>query len=303
MVITNEFYFRGWLPAGLVINSRLISAPLSKPYGSVPVLTPIINPCPDSSWGMHQPSPVFPISQATDTRAIVLKDPIQESTLVMLPSGDWNGPGTPYILAINTWYDGRIQTISGEDTPAVRLILSNPHLYLNSTEAEPGDPADTVVGEMPAYFLKGAHGRSELFVDATNQTSDVPGFAPRVTIEGEELPARCMQCLVVKPAHTAGTAVGLLKDPAYAESMEYSHYIRCSLDGGKVVPPEGAGQVKYYGIMPVSRKHVQPIFAVRQSQIEISWAGQPISLLSSSITAMPIGVIDTYGEDKVVHYN
>lgn len=307
MVITKEFYFRGWLPAGLVINSRLLT---SQPDADTAVLTPIINSDPGTTWPVHQPRPIFPIAQATDVSAIVLKDPIPESTLVMLPLGDWYGPGTPYILAINTWYDGRIQSVTGGDVSAVRILMTETHLYLSMTEMDPGNLPDVCVGEMPARILVGKRGKSALFSDPSGMTvfGSVLGWFPRVKEGKEDVVARYMKYLSIKQAHTAGLAMGVLRDPGFESNDQPDCYLKCALVGGQVTPPSGAGKIHYYGIVPVARQSVQPIFYVGGGgvnyEIQASAVdGYPNLLSMSRLSESALSVVDEYGDDQVVHYN
>lgn len=307
MVITKEFYFRGWLPAGLVINSRLLS---SQPDDDTAVLTPIINSDPGTTWPIHQPKPVFPIAQATDVSAIILKNPFPETTLVMLPLGDWYGSGTPCILALNTWYDGVIQIISGDDVPAVRLIMTQTHLYLSMTEMDPGSLPDVCVGEMPARVIVGSRRSSALFADPSSYVSGagVLGLSPQVTMPDGELSTCLMTWLTVKQAHTAGLAQGVPRDPGLEDQSSPDCFLRCNLVGGKVTPPVGAGKIHYYGLMPIALKSVQPMFLVggmgNFSEVGPSLAETHSNILSSTVISdWSIAVVGVSQEEQVIHYN
>lgn len=307
MVITKQFYFRGWLPAGLVINSRLLS---SQPDDGTAVMIPIINSNPGTTWPVQQPRPTFPIAQATDISAIVLKDPIPESTLVMLPLGDWYGPGTPYVLAINTWYDGVIQAISGDDVSAVRIIMHEMHLYLSMDEMDPGSLPDACVGEMPARILAGSRRKSALFIDpgAYTEQGAIFGWPPKVSMGQEEVSARLMNYLTIKQIHTAGLAQGVLKDPGFEDNDVPDSFLKCSLAGGRVTPPPHAGRIRYYGIMPVVRENVQPMFPVGAMSGgftigEPTWGAHPNLLNAGLLANSSLAATSESGDDQVVHYN
>lgn len=298
MVITKEFYFRGWLPAGLVINSRLLD---DTPAEGVPVLRPIINSRPGSSWPMYQPRPAILISQATAISAIILKDPLPESTLALLPLGDWYGPGTPYVLAINTWYDGRIQYVSGGDVPSVRIILSDIHLYLMAGELDPGSLPDTCVGAMPARILPGANQNSALFVDAGMETASphTYGMMPMIPADTDSQPARYMNYLMIKPSHTAGLAYGMPKGSG-PDQNEY--FLECDLVSGRATPPEGAGKINYYGIMPICKEEVQPISLVGSTAVMGAAWTEPANLLMP-MGPLALAYVNTTGDDQLIHYN
>lgn len=302
MIITNEFYFRGWLPAGLVINSRLLD---DTPAEGVPVLRPIINSRPGSSWPMYQPRPAILISQATDTSAIVLKDPLPESTLAYLPLGDWYGPGTPYLLAVNTWYDGRIQIISGGDVPAVRIILDNIHLYQMAGELDPGSLPDTCVGAMPACILLGTNNTSALFVDAgmISMSPKTYGMTPMVAMKQMEpptdVPARYMSYFSIKASHLAGLAYGVAKG---GEPTNHESFLECELVSGRVTVPEGAGKVNFYGIMPVAQELIQPIYVVGSQSIQALLTEEPENLLQVQ-DPLALAIVNDRGDDQLIHYN
>lgn len=298
MIITKEFYFRGWLPAGLVINARLLS---DSPADGAPVVRPVINSSPGSSWPGYQPRPVFPIPQATSTSAIILKDPLPESTLAFLPLGDWYGPGTPYMLAVNTWYDGRIQSISGGDVPSVRLILSTIQLYMRSEESDPGLLPNTCVGSMPACILPGVNRQSALFIDEARVTmaQHVFGTPPAVTMQSQEEFARYMDYLLIKPYHTAGLPAGV---PKGGEPDAFAYYLGCNLVAGQVTKPEGAGDIKYYGIVPVCKEDVQPIFFATSVGVQGAAFMEPVNLLKP-MDPMALAVVNTTGDDQLIHYN
>lgn len=297
MIITQEFYFRGWLPAGLVINSKLLR---SLPDEDVPVLQPLLNPAPGSSWPQYQPNPVFPITQATDQMAIILKDPIPESTLVMLPLGDWYGPGTPYMLAINTWYDGRVQLVSGGDVMAVRILMGTKHLVHSSEEREPGNLPDVCVGEMTCMILPGRSSRTALFADSSAQVAMNMyeyGMYPVLSGPSGSNPACVMRYLRIRNANLSGLAIAYETDEADSSRC----YIRCSVSSGTVTPPEGAGKIHYYGLIPIPNDRVQPIYAAMETSIEQSMAGK--NALFYPANSIALAVTADLDNEKMVNLN
>lgn len=295
MIINREFFFRGWLPAGLVVNARLLSS--SSDDGTA-VLKPIINPAKGAGWPDHQPAPVFPIEQADGESAIVLVDEFPEGALVMLPLGQWYGSGTPFILGINTWYEGRIRVVSGSDVMAVRLIANQRRFYYSSAGSGPGVPAtpDVCVTAMPAKFIGGSGTSRDVFLDVNEITRALEmGCAPKTIYESYPYDSWPMQYLQLLPVHVAGMRVGFEDKSSGGERA----YVQCQVVDGIV---EGGPSTSYafVGIIPVAIATIQPFYRLYQGDISEALSNK--NLLDPE-SEQVIGVAIHHGGDGVIDYN
>lgn len=262
MVINREFFFRGWLPAGLVINARLLVSPSSD---GTPVLRPVINPVPGRSWDANQPKPSFPVDQATETQAIILTSDFQEGALVMLPLGQWYGKGSPFILAANTWYEGKIQTVSGDDVMAVRLVANQRRDYFSSSEeaAKEGGQPDITATALVAHYIPGSNTRQALFSDDGRITmSYEKGFPTSAFMDGVSMAARVMDFFDLTPLQVAGLRGAYAKENPSTELR----FIQCDLVNGN--PPTSSGkQFDYFGIFPMATWVSQAFYLVEHFSI------------------------------------
>lgn len=285
MVINREFFFRGWLPAGLLINARLITS--SSDRGET-VLRPVLNPSPESSWPAQQPPIVFPVSQATDTKAILLKDPLPEGTLAMLPLENWYGPGTPFILAINTWYEGRIQEVSGGDVMAVRIskafTLSH-YSYYSGLEAP-----DVRLATLPCKWIPGAVSEKRAFMDSNSQLAEI-GYVPTVSAGDQEVPLPILDIMRIRTVHLAGLRIAFqTQSPSSNE-----HFVQCEIIAGKQKP---SPDVKFYGLLGSIDPNVQNFYMVSAANISAKLSGTGL------IKPQNIGTLSvTMTDEQVVHYN
>lgn len=288
MIINREFFFRGWLPAGLLINARLLT---DAPKGTAtPVLKPIINPIPGAGWPTHQPAPTFPVEQATSDTAIVLADPLPEGSIALTITPDWTGDGTPYILAVNTWYEGRIRSISGEDVMGVRLMPSAYEDYYSYYSA--GSSKDVRVYNMPCRHMLGRGSEQVLLVDPQLKAVDELGYPAQVSTHGEDLLARVVNLLQTNSVSFAGmTSVYKETNPGTE-----THVILCSIEDGRrpnapitkvalAIAPK-AGRQKFYSI---SDGHVI------NEVVDVVRTGGTFATVARSKSYM--------GADQVVHYN
>lgn len=285
MVINREFFFRGWLPAGLLINARLISS--SSEHGET-VLRPVLNASPESSWPSQQPPIVFPVSQATDSKAILLKDAVSEGTLVMLPLGDWYGPGTPFILAINTWYEGRIQEVSGEDVMAVRISKAFTLSYYSyySGVATP----DVRLATLPCKWIQGVASEKRAFKDDSHQLTEV-GYVPLVTDGEQEVPLPVLDIMRIRTIHLAGMRLAF-QSQSPSKSV---HVVQCDIVSGKQQPSQ---DVKYYGIVGSVDPNIQNFYSVANDGISAKISGVDL------IQARTVGALSLVTSDEqIVHYN
>lgn len=288
MVINREFFFRGWLPAGLVINARLLSSAPSRTNQAV--MVPIICPVPGSGWEIDQPSPTFPIEQATADTATVLVDPIPNGTLAVLPLKEWFGDGTPYILGVNTWYEGRIRVVTGSDVMAIRIIAAgSPKLY----SAYSGlDAKDVSVVMMPCHHIVGTNTKQVLAADSGGVAMEELSYPPMITAGSESVPARVLDVLETTTASFAGMQTGFLElNPGTG-----INYIQCRITDGKYL-----GQVpNFIGIVANPKLGRQKFYNFRVG--EIAKVADEVSKVSS--TEHNYGTI-AYGAggDQVVHYN
>lgn len=288
MVINREFYFRGWLPAGLVLNARLLDHTTESNF---PVMIPVLNPHPGRGWSIDQPQPVFPVTQASSQKAIVLKDPFLESTIVLLPLKEWMGSGTPMILAFNSWYEGRIQEISGDDVMAVRLRASADRKYYSYYSGLPSQ--DVAIHTLPARMIGGRSGDTVLVGDMGSVTVENEiGLAPTVSIGGMDVQGRVMRVATVGSIHTAGMDEGFKElNPGTAR-----YYIQCKITSGQV---SQVGSYKHFGIGSKPNANIQSFYTVEAYTI----GGQIIEddLDMEGIKAVVArGSLDS---EQVVNYN
>lgn len=284
MVINREFFFRGWLPAGLLINARLITN--SSKRGEM-VLRPVLNPSQDSSWPDQQPPIVFPVSQATDSKAILLKDGVSEGTIAMLPLGDWYGPGTPYILAVNTWYEGLIQEVSGGDVMAIRIIQA----FTLNYYSRPGiDKPDVSLATFPCRWIRGWRGEKRAFKDTGSQLAEM-GYVPRVTEGDKAVPLPVLDVLRLRTAHLAGMRMAR-PQPSPTGNV---HYVQCEITSGMQSPDP---DVNYYGIVGSVNPNVQNFYTVGGDSI-VSKISDVGLVRTQNIGALSVPTND----DQVIHYN
>lgn len=296
MVINREFFFRGWLPAGLVLNARLNE---SSPGDNFPVLKPVINPTPGRSWPEKQPSPIFPVEQATDEQAILLADSFPEGALVMLPLGGWYGKGTPCILATNTWYEGRIQLVTGADVMAVRLLPIQRRAYFTSAEeaAKPDGVPDVTVVAMASYYIPGRTRYQALFVDESESTMTELGYPPMIGPSDSQMPARVMDYFSVTQIHVAGLRGAYEKENPSTELR----YIQCSVVDGSMASIDSQSYA-YIGLIPISTWVVQAFYSV---QLNVITASKQLKNLLDPDSEEVLAVVanGSAGSDQVVHYN
>lgn len=285
MVINREFFFRGWLPAGLLVNARLITVPSE--HGET-VCRPILNPSPETSWPSQQPPIVFPVSQATDTKAILLKDALPESTIAMLPLGDWYGPGTPFILAINTWYEGRIQEVSGSDVMAVRLSKAftlNYYSYYSGISTP-----DVKLATLPCAWVQGATRDCRAFKDGSSVLSEL-GYEPTVSADGQEVPLAILDIKQLRTIHVAGMRMAFQTQ----SPSQNVHFVQCEIVAGSTQP---SPDVKFYGFLGSVDPNIQNFYTVSGDSISAKLSD--VDLIKSHT----LGVIASRAtNDQVVHYN
>lgn len=295
MIINKEFFFRGWLPAGLVINARLL---LTAPDDGYATLKPIINAQASFRWPTAQPNPTFPIDQADSANAILLKDPFPDGALVMLPTGDWYGSGTPYVLAANAWYEGRIQSVSGSDVTATRIVIGeDKSYYWTLGYPDPRVDPDICVANLPCRYIPGKAVNRALLIDEGGSTNSEFGITPTVTLSGVEKPCRLMDIIKLSPIHTFGMDRAFIEDqqPDYICS-----YLRCDIVAGKLT---GTPLTKYdrYGVSPVPKTAVQTFYTVMPNVINGSF--EDMNVLLSLPGGAAFAVVASSGDDQLVHYN
>lgn len=288
MIINKEFFFRGWLPAGLLVNARLLTSAPER--SSLPVLKPVINPLPGVGWPTTQPAPVFPIEQATADTAIILMDPLSGGAPVLTVFPEWLGDGTPFIIAVNTWYEGRIRSVSGSDVMGVRIMPSAYEDYYSQYSA--GSPKDVRMYNMPCHHLLGRDSEQVLLVDPGFKSQNELGYPPMIASGEEKVPARLMDVLRLTTASFAGMFY------AYKETNPgtQTHAILCTVEDGRL--PEAsikkvalalapkAGRQKYYSVTPQSSI---------QDTIDVIRDAGVLVTASRARSAT--------GSDQVVHYN
>lgn len=287
MVVNRELFFRGWLPAGLLINARLItSAPASM---DVAVLKPILNPVPGKGWPTHQPSPVFPIEQASSDEAIVLVDPFPDGALVMTLTPEWLGSGTPYLLAANTWYEGRIRSVSGLDVMGVRLVPTAYDEYYSYYSGS--SVKDVRVYNMPCRHILGRSSEQVLVSDKSQVSAAELGLAPQVNVGDTNTAARVVDVLSLSSLSFAGM------QSAYKEQNPgtETHIIQCAVVDGKIK----GGTPKMLGLAAAPKASRQSFYKV--SRGEISEKADVIK--GSGTFATVASGRSTGGADQVVHYN
>lgn len=285
MVINREFFFRGWLPAGLVVNARLLSSAPNRTRQAV--MKPILCPVPGAGWPIDQPFPVFPIDQANGDTAIVLVDPMPQSALALLPLGAWYGDGTPYVLGMNTWYEGRIRTISGADVMAIRIVAAaTPRFYSNYAGLE---QKDVSVVSMACHLIVGRRTEQVLAVDANDLTSNELGYRPMVTSGSDQLPARVFDVLEASTASFAGMRVGYEEQNAGSAK----HYIQCVITDGKY-----PGKTPdFIGILATPKLGKQKFYSLLASSVQA--VDEDIASPGYSHGTVARGRSD----EQVVHYN
>lgn len=286
MVINQEFFFRGWLPAGLLINARLITT--APPRTGQAVLKPIINPIPGAGWPIDQPLPVFPVEQATDTTAIVLADPLLDGTIALLPQGRWYGSGTPYVLGLNTWYEGRVRIITGSDVMAVRIMAPSVLNYYSNYDGL--SEKDVAASLMACRHITGRSTEQVLLPDGDLKAASTIAFAPTVTIMGNEIPARVMSRVSVTPASFAGVR------KVYSELNVGATlpFLQCEITDGKII---GGAKPKYVGMVLSPQTGAQKFFSLSNEGII-----DVIGVITGREVAIGTVAISTIA-DQVVHYN
>lgn len=287
MVINREFFFRGWLPAGLVVNARLLSRSSSR---GETVLKPVLNPIPGSHWSVYQPAPVFPVSQATDQTAILLRDPFPETALVMLPLEKWFGSGTPYVLALNTWYEGRIQEVTGEDVMAIRLSMTGANREYYSYYSDLDAP-DVKLRALPCITIPGRKRNQCMMMDQGDLFQYELGFPPTVTMEGETMFAHIMEPIEINDMSIAG----LMSAYASLSPGAERHFVQCLVSDGRSKQPTGA---KYFGLATKVDAKVCP-FYVNQEYMISGLAN------ADALDAMGRWFVNSPSQpgESVVHYN
>lgn len=288
MVINREFFFRGWLPAGLVINARLLSNAPSRTKQAV--MVPILCPVPGAGWDIDQPSPVFPIEQATADTAIVLADPISCGTLALLPLKDWFGDGTPYMLGVNTWYEGRIRVITGSDVMAIRIIAAATPTFYSAYSGL--DAKDVSVVMMPCHHITGPNTAQVLAADSGSVAMTEPSFPPIITQDSQDIPARVLDVLELTDASFAGMQVGYTElNPGTS-----CNYIQCRITDGRYL----GATPDYIGIAAKPSQGRQKLYEFSVGEIMKVASG----MFRPSSTEHNYGTV-SYGSrgDQVVHYN
>lgn len=287
MVINREFFFRGWLPAGLLINAKLITK--SPARTGQAVLSPILNAVPGAGWPVDQPRPVFPVEQATNDTAIVLVDPLSDGTIALLPLGSWYGSGSPYLLGLNTWYEGRIRIVTGDDVMSVRLLAATVGNYYSDSD-DSILVKDVAATKMACRHIIGRHTEQILATDAGMIVPNTMGWPPKVTESGNDIPARLVNKVTITGASFAGTRT------IYAENNSSANpvpFIQCAVADGKVQDTN----VKYVGIVLCLDAGTQKFYSLGDEGImeEVS----DINKTDCSIGTIAI----SEAADQVVHYN
>lgn len=287
MVINREFFFRGWLPAGLLINARLNS---SSPSDDCTVLRPLISPVPTASGSRPQPPITFPVTQATDGIAILLKDAIPEGAIVMLPTGAWYGPGTPFILATNVWYEGRIQEVSGGDVMSVRVGVDRDFTLNYFSDYTGVDAADVRLIQLPCKWIPGAVRDQRAFKDPQALLNET-GYIPKIQVDGKSVALPVMDFKRILSFELAG-----MRD-AYSSQSSSSrvYFIQCEYAAG--LDPRIPG-TKYFGLIGAVEPSIQSFYSVLGENIRTKIAGADL------IKTQWLGVLSTgLSSDQVVSYN
>lgn len=288
MVVNQEFNYRGWLPAGLVLNARLLST--AKAGTNVAVLKPVINPHPGKGWPTLQPAPVFPIDQASEDKAIILRDSFPDGALALLFSPEWMGSGTPYILATNTWYDGRISIVSGADVMGVRLVPTAYEEYYSYYGA-PVTEKDVRVFNMPCRYIVGKGSDQVLALDAMGVSMEDIGYPPFVSSGETQIPARVVDLLQLSSYSFAGMT------SAYGELNPGTevHILQCSVVAGKL----GGKEPKAIGLIAAPKASRQKFYMLEGSTLM-----GPLELIGNGGTYATVASgRDTAGSEQLVHYN
>lgn len=287
------------MPAGLLVNARLLSTAPKSSSPNALVVTPIINADPSIGWFDGQPRPVFPVEQATNDTAIILSDPLPEGTIVLLPLGQWTGPGTPYLLAVNTWYEGRIRTVSGDDVMSVRLTVAGVPRYYSDYDAEAVLDEDVIAISMPCHHITGVHTERILVADAKGITLNkqaVVGLPPMVAGQDKDVPARLVDKVALSKASFAGLRRIYLEQTGSLGDT-YIFY-QCAITDGKLNDNSG---VKYVGFTLSWDDSERPFYFLSAEGISEQCKEE---LTVSDVTSKVIGAIavDTV-TDQIVHYN
>lgn len=132
MVITSRVRVRGWLPAGMILNTRLDRKSLI-PNGAL--LVPVIN--------AGKSLAPFVGFQASDDTALAAVGQFLTDVAAFALDGVAS-LGAPLMLARNTYFDGEIVSYTGEDTPKIALsVLSDrPAVHYSYYTAEHPDVVD-----------------------------------------------------------------------------------------------------------------------------------------------------------------
>lgn len=280
-------FFRGWLPAGLLINAKLITKSPAR-TGQV-VLKPVLNAVPGAGWPVDQPQPVFPVEQATNDTAIVLADPLSDGTIALLPLGSWYGSGSPYLLGLNTWYEGRIRVVSGDDVMSVRLLAATRGNYYSDSDDSIA-VKDVAAARMACRHIIGRHTEQILAPDGGMLVPTTMGWPPMVNVSGDDVPARVVNKVTVTGASFAGTRTIYAENNASANPVPF---IQCAVADGTVTDTT----IKYFGIVLRLDAGTQKFYSIGSEGImeEVS----DINKTDCSIGTVAI----SEAAEQVVHYN
>lgn len=252
-------------------------------------MVPLLNPAPGSNWSVYQPSPVFPVTQANDNTAVLLKDPFPETAIVLLPLDQWYGSGTPFILAFNTWYEGRIQEVTGSDVMAIRLVMAGNrdyYSYYSGLEAP-----DVKLRPLPCTVIPGKSRRQCMMLDDGMLTVYEKGYLPTVQVSDQEAYAHITEPLDIQNMSVAGMVSAYASLSPGAER----HYIRCQVTDGASKVPSSA---KYVGLATKVDPKICPFYTYEVSAL--TGLAEPDALDAKGSFCAPVPF--TTGE-SVVHYN
>lgn len=283
MVINREFFFRGWLPAGLLVNARLCTSPSSD--GSLGA-RPLLNPSPESAWPAQQPPIAFPVTQATDDKAILLVDALPDGAIAMLPLEAWYGSGSPYLLATNTWYEGRIREVSGEDVMSVRIHPAVAPLQYYSYYSGLEHP-DVMLYPLPCRWIPGVRRDVRAFKDANSKLAEI-GYVPTVAVDDTNVPLPILDVKKIESVDLAGMRMAYSSQSPAGEA----HFIECEFQASPEMP------IKFVGLIASVNANVQNFYSVSKDSIAAKFTGPGL------IKTQTISVLSTGGHDEqVLHYN
>lgn len=252
------------------------------------MLRPVLNPSPESSWPAQQPPIVFPVSQATESKAILLKDALPEGTIAMLPLENWYGPGTPFILAVNTWYEGRILEVSGGDVMAVRISKAftlNYYSYYSGIETP-----DVRLATLPCKWIPGTAGEKKAFKDGSSVVAEL-GYIPRISAGESEVPLPILDVMRIRTIHLAGMRIAF-PDKSPANS---AHFVQCEIAASNQQPSQN---IKFVGLVGSVDPNVQNFYSVTGDGVTAKISD--VSLIqtrNAGVLSMPAT------DEQVIHYN